>query len=599
MLSIQERVAMFGKNKKKNLTDFETFDLDEIEEMTDEDEVLEMSDTSDEVEEYDEFEDFDEFDEFEEDDELEDTAESEDVEGLEDFDETELTVVDSTEVVIVGDAELATLEDTELATLDEDIELEVVYLDDEEDVVAPKKKRKGLWWKILLGVLGLLIIVYLGIAACFTQVFFYYTSINGEDVSLQTVEEVQAHFSEQVDSYELTLTEIDGVQEVITADSVNLTYQESEEVAEILATQNPLKWYEIFYEIFEYEVNVGVEYDEDALTEVLAELNCTQEELMIEPVSAYPEYVEGEYTIVTEDLGSELRSNKFAMEVDSYLLGLMEELNLYEEGCYTEPQYTTESEEVIAATETLNTYVKATVTYDEGEEIDSNTIATWLVVSDKLEVSLDGDAITDYVSDLADAHNTVGTTRSITTPGGKTTTVSGGSYGFKVDESAEIKQIKADITSGEAVSRDIEYSSRGASYSEADWGDTYAEIDLSAQKMWYVKDGEVIVECSVVTGCVSDGHATPQGVYSLAYKVADKVLRGTQYADGSYEYESPVSWWMPFNGGIGMHDATWRSSFGGTIYKTNGSHGCINMPLSAAATVYKNITAGTPVICHY
>jgi lipoprotein-anchoring transpeptidase ErfK/SrfK len=56
---------------------------------------------------------------------------------------------------------------------------------------------------------------------------------------------------------------------------------------------------------------------------------------------------------------------------------------------------------------------------------------------------------------------------------------------------------------------------------------------------------------------------------------------------------------MPFNGGIGIHDATWRRKFGGDIYKRDGSHGCINCPLSLAKTIYENIDVGTPIICYY
>ena len=64
-------------------------------------------------------------------------------------------------------------------------------------------------------------------------------------------------------------------------------------------------------------------------------------------------------------------------------------------------------------------------------------------------------------------------------------------------------------------------------------------------------------------------------------------------------YRTHVDYWMPFNGGIGFHDASWRGSFGGSIYLYSGSHGCINLPTSAAATLYENIEAGCPVLCFY
>ena len=69
--------------------------------------------------------------------------------------------------------------------------------------------------------------------------------------------------------------------------------------------------------------------------------------------------------------------------------------------------------------------------------------------------------------------------------------------------------------------------------------------------------------------------------------------------DGTYEYETQVTYWMPFNGGIGFHDATWQAYFGGDRYTYAGSHGCINMPLDAAATLYSIIDTNVPIVCFY
>jgi len=117
------------------------------------------------------------------------------------------------------------------------------------------------------------------------------------------------------------------------------------------------------------------------------------------------------------------------------------------------------------------------------------------------------------------------------------------------------------------------------------------EIDLTKQYLWFYKNGTLITKGSVVTGNVSSNHTTPPGTYKLTYKQKDAVLRGPGYA-------APVTYWMPFNGGIGLHDASWRAAFGGEIYKTNGSHGCINAPYQVAEAVFKNIEAGVPVICY-
>ena len=109
--------------------------------------------------------------------------------------------------------------------------------------------------------------------------------------------------------------------------------------------------------------------------------------------------------------------------------------------------------------------------------------------------------------------------------------------------------------------------------------------------MYFYKDGKKILESDFVSGNVSKGYTTPPGLFSLTYKQRDATFKGQGYA-------SPVKFWMPFNGGIGFHDASWRNTFGGTIYKKNGSHGCVNMPYAAAKTLFENVYAGMPVICY-
>ena len=100
------------------------------------------------------------------------------------------------------------------------------------------------------------------------------------------------------------------------------------------------------------------------------------------------------------------------------------------------------------------------------------------------------------------------------------------------------------------------------------------------------------MDTDLVSGNVSAGHKTPDGIYGVTYKAQSVVLRGPGYA-------SFVYYWMPYKGGVGMHDATWRNKFGGTIYKSAGSHGCINLPLSVAKQIYEQVEAGFPVVSYW
>ncbi len=167
-----------------------------------------------------------------------------------------------------------------------------------------------------------------------------------------------------------------------------------------------------------------------------------------------------------------------------------------------------------------------------------------------------------------------------------------GAYGWKTDRDTEKKELIGNLQKGEAVEREPIYSYTAAKPGDKDIGDTYVEIDLGKQHLYLYVDKKMILESDFVSGNASRGWNTPAGVFGLTYKTKNAVLRGPGY-------ETPVTFWMPFNGNIGMHDATWRSSFGGEIYLTNGSHGCINLPYENAKIIYEYVYTGFPVVCYY
>ena len=142
------------------------------------------------------------------------------------------------------------------------------------------------------------------------------------------------------------------------------------------------------------------------------------------------------------------------------------------------------------------------------------------------------------------------------------------------------------------MEREPEYTYRGYQKGQDDMGDSYVEINLSAQHLYLWMDGEVILETDFVSGNMSNGNATPPGLFGLTYKQKDAVLRGANYT-------TPVKYWMPFNGNVGMHDASWRKSFGGDIYLENGSHGCINLPVKMAEEIYGYMEKRFPIVCYY
>lgn len=122
------------------------------------------------------------------------------------------------------------------------------------------------------------------------------------------------------------------------------------------------------------------------------------------------------------------------------------------------------------------------------------------------------------------------------------------------------------------------------------------EVDLGNQMVYAYNGVQCVLASQCVTGRVVNGHATPTGNYRIYSKERNRTLRG--YNNDGSKYASFVNFWMPFNGGIGLHDATWRTNFNADVYYNYGSHGCINMPYDFAAALYNIVYVGMPVYVH-
>ena len=477
---------------------------------------------------------------------------------------------------------------------------------EEEETEEEKAYRKHKFRKklaIVLGsIFGVLAVVYLGFAFFFSSHFMFFTTINGTDVTLKSVSQVEEYMRQQVADYTLTLEESDGDTEEISGSDISLEYVPGDELEKLVKGQKNFLWLKALWDHPELEAKVGVKYDEDALAKQIEGLACMDPENQVKSVNAHPEFKETQFEIVPEVVGTQINTEVFNEAIRTSIDGFQHTMDLSETGSYIQPAFVEDSPEVIEANKEMNEYLKAKITYDfdpETEVVDASVISQWVKVNDKMEVTFDKKAVKKYIGELADKYDTKGKSRKFTTATGNTVTVEGGAYGWKINQDEEYKALTENIKKGETVTREPKYSSRAASHGAIDIGNTYAEVDLTNQRAYFIKNGKVVLDSPVVTGNPNKGNATPQGTDSLSYKTRNAVLRGDRLPDGSYSYESPVKYWMPFNGGIGFHDASWQSAFGGTRYKTHGSHGCINMPTDQAAKMYELISDGTPVVVHY
>jgi hypothetical protein len=269
-------------------------------------------------------------------------------------------------------------------------------------------------------------------------------------------------------------------------------------------------------------------------------------------------------------------------------------LDLTKSNTYLRPRFTLNSPETKSALEQLKKCLKSTLIYQfEKEEVElvPKEFAPWLILDSLQRVKMNQKEVSNYVRELASKFDKRENSITFTASTGETKTLNRSELGVRIDIFSEAKAILRDVLKGEKTKRDPVYAMKGIPPGAFDSNKSYVEINLGLQKLWYYKSGRLVVESDIVTGNVRAGNQTPAGAYFVNYKAKNATLKGPGYS-------AFVNYWMPFNKGIGLHDATWRRSFGGEIFKTDGSHGCINLPKSVAQTIFQSLDQGTIVLCY-
>lgn len=438
---------------------------------------------------------------------------------------------------------------------------------------------------------------YFAKSGAYQETFMPNTTINGMDVAGKDIASVKAMIEEELAGYELKIIDRTNAGEVITKEEIGLHAEFGVGLEELLTMQEPITWIRSLWTETEYKVETMLAYDEELLAARIRELSIMDKERMEKPQDAYLsdyQYDSNSYEIMPPTPGTELVEEAVYRAISEAVLNLASEVDLDQEACYTSASVKTDDPSLQMLAAELNRYAGAEVTHRFGEleeVLDGDLIHQWLIV-EGTTVTLDESKIPEYVKSLAKKYNTAYEKRPFLTTYGEIVTIPGGSYGWRMNQEAEVEAILEAVKNGASRTREPEWLQKGASHGEYDYGNTYVEVNLTGQRLFFYKDGELLVECDFVSGNAARNWSTPAGIFPLTYKQRKATLRGEGYA-------TPVEYWMPFNGNIGLHDADWRGTFGGAIYKTNGSHGCVNLPPSAAKIIYEHITAGDPVICYH
>lgn len=458
-----------------------------------------------------------------------------------------------------------------------------------------RRNDSGKAAKIAIMSLCSLIAMYLGVSAYFMNHFYFGSTIYDVNVAGKTVDQAEALLADEISGYTLKLQGRNDVSEEIKGKDINLQYEQGDKIEKFKKTQNPFLWITSLFTKSELTNEQLVTFDENSLKNMIDKSSFFDEKNITEPQNPTFEYGSDGFNIVPQVEGSKIDEEVLVDKVSDAVKSGNTVIDLDALGCYVAPKYTKDSPEVAEAKNSLDKIADSKITYKFGsrsEVLDGSTISQWLTVNNDMEVTVDENKARQYVESLAQKYNTYSNTRDFTTSANKKIQVSGGNYGWIINKPEETKELIETIKQGKEATREPVYSQEAVSREKDDVGNTYVEIDMTKQHLWFYKNGSLIVEGDVVTGNAANNWSTPVGTYRLNYKERNAKLKGENYL-------SEVNYWMPFNNNIGIHDAGWRSQFGGQIYLTNGSHGCVNAPYAVAEKIFQNIEAGTPIICYY
>lgn len=447
-----------------------------------------------------------------------------------------------------------------------------------------------------------LIAMYLGLVHYYADGFSYGTWINGVYCTGKSVNEVNDELLKQFDYEGLTITDSDGRSYAILSEEVDLTFDFNEALRLYLERQNPYLWIDnLVGEAGERTLEPVVSYNEAAYDEKVNSLpffhGRTEEDRIVKILKGDQGYylVNERTHVLNEQRTKELIQAAFE--------GFETQLDLEKAGCYENLPMTEEMKQELLLWEKMDAYQNCGIVYQFGEEsypVDSSVVCNFVmtdedgnfVLDENGNLCTDKEKVYDFVDRLADEYDTVGGVRQFQATRGEIVTVEGGIYGNKIDRNAEKEYLLQAFLEHRKEVHEPSYTQMARRQGKDDIGNTYIEVDMTNQMMYYYEEGQLKIETPVVTGNTSLRRGTPTGTNYVYNKQRNRVLRGE-------DYESPVKYWIPVKGAIGIHDASWRSTYGGEIYKTNGSHGCINTPLDKVSELYEMVEIGTPCVMFY
>ena len=468
-------------------------------------------------------------------------------------------------------------------------------------------------------VLGLVAIVYIVGVVAFSQIAYPNTTVAGVDISFSNASSAATKVDSAWKHYKLT----------VSGDDFSWTYQpESDEpivdgeaaAHEIIGSNEPLLWpsrliASLGGKNISATKNGTIDLEQDVDLSMLSDA-FDQKQFEGDLGAAIDAFNEGRSGTFEASSSHDEKAGKFTVEhvikyAEIELASLAETVDLTKLGndAYEPLNGTLTNDQIQAACDAANNFLGVNVTLklngNDAGKVDGSSVLQWISFADPANPTLDTSQISNWAADLANGFNTVGSTRWWTRADGKECAVEGGDFGWSIDSSTLAKQVEDAINNKQAGEIEINYSQKADTFTakgEPDWK-AYIDVDLSEQHArYYDESGNIVWEANFISGKPGED-ATPEGVWQInSNDGATKLIGAKDPKTGKPKYESPVSYWMPFEGNmVGFHDATWQndSSFDSAeSYKWCGSHGCINLRLADAKALHDCISVGLCVVVH-
>ena len=457
--------------------------------------------------------------------------------------------------------------------------------------------------KILVGFIVVLFLLTIGayfFGVCyFTKHFLPGTKVNGFNCSYMTQEETEKLLKEKTGVYVLAVQTRGNGQESISADQIDLRYTSDGSVNRILHEQNRFRWFLAFSQQKSWEVPASVTYDQELFQKVVDELNCLKDNQ--EPSDAYIKENDDGFEVVPETEGTKVDIEKLHKDISDAVTTGRTVVNLEVDGCYVDPAVC--ADELREDCEQMNELTDVVITYDfsdRKETVDRTLIKEWLGRDEDGNLMLDRESIASYIGQMASKYDTVNTERVFSTYDNREITVSGGTYGWLIDQPKETDALYQAILDKKTQVREPIYAQEAASRDTNDIGYSYVEVNLTDRRLVFYKNGTPVVDTGIAISS-----STPDGVYSIGEKKVQQTV-GNMTTDS----------WMFFTDDLGIYgdpglnvgaasdsegdgfESAADMDFGSDLTSWSGTVGCIVLPEDAAQELYRNVETGIPVVIY-